>query len=291
MKHLTNQKTAPIVKAVFIFAFYFLSCYNLFTKIFKTPNRLYSFYFLKKYSLFGANCQSIYFEEAVFMAMKKLPVVEIQGVRGYVDKNNVAWLNAEDIARKLGFVDYQEKVSATSGRKTYEVIRWARINGYLREFEPLVKGTEISALLSKGVGAGDYIAENLFYLLAMKANNEAARDFQWKVASEILPSIRRDGFYSVHEAEMQDMELEKKNMADEHVRLENERTKFELARQRLEIECAKFELDRQRLENDIIEQRVAIASKLHEFAMETKDDKFYKEIMWHAIGILINKNL
>ena len=111
----------------------------------------------------------------------------------------------------------------------------------------------------------------------MKANNEAAKNFQWKVASEILPSIRRDDFYSVHEAEMQDMKLEKKNLAAERVRLENERVKFELARQRLD--------------NDIIEQRVAIASKLHEFAMETKDDEFYEEIMWHAIGILINKSL
>ena len=208
------------------------------------------------------------FEEIIFMDNKNLPVIEVEGVCGFVDKNNVAWLNAEDIARELGFTETKNGVA---------YVMWRRVNGYLREFKTFVRGTEISALLSKGVEAGDYIPENLFYFLAMKANNEAAKNFQWKVASEILPSIRRDDFYSVHEAEMQDMKLEKKNLAAERVRLEIERAKFELARQRLE--------------NDIIEQRVAIASKLHEFAMETKDDEFYEEIMWHAIGILINKSL
>ena len=35
------------------------------------------------------------------MANKHMKPVKVEGVRGYVDKNNVAWLNAEDIARKF----------------------------------------------------------------------------------------------------------------------------------------------------------------------------------------------
>ena len=206
------------------------------------------------------------------MAMKKLPVVEVQGVRGYVDKNNVAWLNAEDIARKLGFVDYQEKVSATSGRKTYEVIRWARINGYLREFEPLVKGTEISALLSKGVGAGDYIPENLFYLLAMKANNEAARDFQWKVASEILPSIRRDGFYSVYGKELNKLQREKKSL--------------EQIRDDLKSEQIKFEFARQRLYDTVFKKNLVMVRQLEKLATLTTDDDLRNDLIRQALDII-----
>lgn len=44
-------------------------------------------------------------------------IITIQNVRGYIDTQGTAWLNAEDVARGLGFVDYQEKDSATSGRK------------------------------------------------------------------------------------------------------------------------------------------------------------------------------
>ena len=76
------------------------------------------------------------------MANKHMKPVEVEGVRGYVDKNNVAWLNAEDIARKLGFTQTQEKFSPTSGGKIYESIRWERVNGYLRDLDCLGKDDE-----------------------------------------------------------------------------------------------------------------------------------------------------
>lgn len=48
------------------------------------------------------------------------------------------------------------------------------------------------------VGNGEntrFIPENIFYLLAMKASNEAAKTFQLKIANEILPTIRKHGMY------------------------------------------------------------------------------------------------
>ena len=113
-----------------------------------------------------------------------LQVVEVQGVHGYIDDNGSAWLNAENVARGLGFVHVEEKVSPTSGRKTYSTVRWERINGYLREFG-----------FDKEVGKDDFLPENIFYLLAMKANNAAAKKFQLKIANEILPAIRKTGVY------------------------------------------------------------------------------------------------
>ena len=115
-------------------------------------------------------------------------IITVQNVRGYIDATGTAHLSAEDVARGLGFVDYQEKDSATSGRKTYEVIRWARINNYLQSYG-----------FSQNVGKEDYIPEQIVYLLAMKANNEVAKSFQLKIATEILPTLRQQGYVNLQD--------------------------------------------------------------------------------------------
>lgn len=107
-------------------------------------------------------------------------IVEIQNVRGYCDEFGTAWLNVEDVARGLGFTQI-----AASGN---EVVRWERVNGYLRGFKFIPTGGD-------DVKAGDYIPENVFYRLAMKANNAVAETFQAKIADEILPAIRKTGMY------------------------------------------------------------------------------------------------
>lgn len=108
-------------------------------------------------------------------------IITVGGVHGYVDENNVAWINAADIARGLGFTQTQNKDG-----KIYTSIRWATINAYLKEFG-----------FPQQVGEKDFIPENMFYRLAMKAKNETAEKFQAKVADDILPTIRKTGSYSV----------------------------------------------------------------------------------------------
>ena len=49
---------------------------------------------------------------------------------------------------------------------------------------------------SQEVAKDDFIPENVFYRLAMKAKNETAEKFQAKVADEIIPSIRKHGIYA-----------------------------------------------------------------------------------------------
>ena len=44
-------------------------------------------------------------------------------------------------------------------------------------------------------GKADFIPENIFYRLAMKAKSETAEQFQAFVADEVLPSIRKRGAY------------------------------------------------------------------------------------------------
>ena len=121
------------------------------------------------------------------MAMKvgELPaVVTVEGVRGYTDKNGTVQLNVGDIGFGLGFVQRQIK-----NGKEYTSLRMETINRYLADFG-----------FPSEVGKDDYIPENMFYRLAMKANNEAAKDFQAKVADKILPSIRKNGVYMTVEA-------------------------------------------------------------------------------------------
>lgn len=115
-----------------------------------------------------------------------LTPVLISGVSCY-EQNGTAYLKLEDVARGLGFTR-----TAASGN---EVIRWERVDGYLRE------------LGVPTCGHGDFIPENVFYRLAMKAKNETAEKFQALVADEIIPSIRKTGGYIAGQESMSDSEL------------------------------------------------------------------------------------
>lgn len=105
-------------------------------------------------------------------------IITIQNVRGYLDAAGTAWINAEDVARGLGWTQ-----TAASGNET---IRWERLNGYLAEFNYPQK-----------VGMNDFIPENMLYRLIWKSRDERALAFQSLVADEILPTIRRTGSYSI----------------------------------------------------------------------------------------------
>lgn len=108
---------------------------------------------------------------------------KFKNVRAYFDSKNTAWFNVEDVARNLGFVMVRKDRVTTSGDK-YSAVRWNRINDYLKEFN-----------FPRRVGKNDFIPENIVYRLAMKANNELAQDFQAWLADEVVPSIRKYGYY------------------------------------------------------------------------------------------------
>lgn len=101
-------------------------------------------------------------------------IMNINGIECY-EENGTAYLKLEAVARGLGFTTV-----ATSGN---EVVRWTRVEGYLRD------------LGVPTCGHDSFIPENVFYRLAMKAKNEAAERFQALVADEIIPSIRKTGGY------------------------------------------------------------------------------------------------
>ena len=114
-------------------------------------------------------------------------ILNIQGIPCY-EKDGVAYLNLETVARGLGFTK-----KADSGN---EVVNWTRVRGYLADLGVEQKCT-----------TGDYIPENIFYRLAMKAKNETAERFQAMIADEVVPAIRKTGGYIAGEAQMTDEEL------------------------------------------------------------------------------------
>lgn len=107
----------------------------------------------------------------------------ICGVDCY-EQNGVAYLRLENVARGLGFTTV-----AASGN---EVVRWNTVYNYLTDLK-VVAGSRNGNY--KG-NCPDFIPENIFYRLAMKAKNETAEKFQALVADEIIPSIRKNGIYA-----------------------------------------------------------------------------------------------
>lgn len=104
-----------------------------------------------------------------------LQVISISGIDCY-ERNGTAYLKLDTVARGLGFT--QEKGGV-------EYVKWERVSGYLKELG-----------FSPEVGKDDFIPENIFYRLAMKAKNEAAEAFQAKIADEVIPAIRKTGGYN-----------------------------------------------------------------------------------------------
>ena len=83
------------------------------------------------------------------------------------------------MAKGLGFTDSKDGT---------EYVRWARVDKYLTELNFATSGER-----------PQFIPENIFYRLAMKAKNETAEKFQALVADEIIPSIRKHGAYMTPE--------------------------------------------------------------------------------------------
>lgn len=114
-------------------------------------------------------------------------IINVGNIRGYVDQTTgVVFLNLEDVCRGLGFTE-----RAASGNIT---IRWRTVQNYLLAIEKQGIATCCDGNVLQGVYP-EYIPENVFYMLAMKANSTPAIVFQQKIANEILPMIRRTGMY------------------------------------------------------------------------------------------------
>ena len=118
-------------------------------------------------------------------------IITIQNIPCY-EKNGVAYLNLEAVARGLGFTTV-----ATSGN---EVVRWNTVYGYLKALNAVATSCNDTEAPNYRALCPDFIPENIFYRLAMKAKNETAEAFQALIADEVIPAIRKHGAYMTPDA-------------------------------------------------------------------------------------------
>lgn len=126
-------------------------------------------------------------------SLNELQILNVDGIECY-EKDGTAYLKLETVARGLGF---------TREKNGTEYVMWDRVMKYLTEIG-------FHTCVENGIPTcrhSDYIPENIFYRLAMKAKNETAEKFQAKVADEIIPSIRKHGGYIAGQESMTDDQL------------------------------------------------------------------------------------
>lgn len=112
--------------------------------------------------------------------MKELQIVNIKGIDCY-EQDGIVYLRLEAVARGLDITKTDKKNGVEYKRMNRQGIqKWLYSFGILN---------------SENDELPDFIPENIFYRLAMKAQNETAEKFQAMVADEIIPSIRRHGAY------------------------------------------------------------------------------------------------
>ena len=144
------------------------------------------------------------------ISISKAEIVE--GVRCY-EKDGTAYLNLEDVARGLGF---------TQEKNGVEYVKWERVRSYLAELR-----------FSPQVGKDDYIPENIFYRLAMKAKNEIAEKFQAKVADVIIPSIRKNGGYIIGQESLTPEQIVANALVVAQKIIEDQKTQLENANKKI----------------------------------------------------------
>lgn len=116
-------------------------------------------------------------------------IQDVLGVHYYTDKDNNIFMNIDDVSKGLGFV--QTKNGKEYIRREYVLNVLSNILnkvGHVLRFPNVWECIHLGKLPK-------YIPEEMFYLLAMRANSQTAINFQIKVANEIIPMIRRTGVY------------------------------------------------------------------------------------------------
>lgn len=154
----------------------------------------------------------------------KLETLNIDGIECY-ELDGVVYLKLEDIAKGLGFTKAE-----TKNGKQYSSVRWERVLGFLNEFGFDHKWAK-----------DDFIPENIFYRLAMKASNAAAVAFQKKIADEVIPSIRKHGAYLTPE-KVEEILLNPDTIILLATRLKNEHEERMRLEAQIEADAPKVEL-------------------------------------------------
>ena len=132
-------------------------------------------------------------------------IVTVEGLTAYIDHiTGFTMLKLEDCAKGLGLTQ-----TSTVKGKTYTRIRWERLREDLRQINvaPTLGQNPPRAAVTNDEIKESFISEPEFYLLAMKVNTQPALNFRNKLAFDILPKIRQQGFYIAQKRKDELLEL------------------------------------------------------------------------------------
>lgn len=101
-------------------------------------------------------------------------IMNISGIECF-EKDGIAYLKLEAVARGLGFTKTDVKFSESGFRKEYIRIDWTRVAGFLKEIDP-------NHVWEKD----DFIPENIFYRLAMKAKMKLQKPFKQRLQMKLF---------------------------------------------------------------------------------------------------------
>ena len=93
-------------------------------------------------------------------------------VNGYdyeIDEKRIVWFKADQMAEKLGLVQFKKKV---------KYVRWDTINKFIKDIFPT--SWENNVIIDCG-NKGSYIPYQLVLRIAIRLNNDTAREFQMEL--------------------------------------------------------------------------------------------------------------
>ena len=108
-------------------------------------------------------------------------IKEVNGIKGYKTDDDQIFLNLEDIVRKIGII-----------KENNNSIRWNRVKDMIDNImSNLPPGSRCSVNLGgySKIGANSFISQELAYMLAMAARNQTAIQFQYELATVIIPGF------------------------------------------------------------------------------------------------------
>ena len=108
---------------------------------------------------------------------------KINGYDYEIDEKRIIWFKADQMAEKLGLVQFKKKV---------KYVRWDTINKFIKDIFPT--SWENNVIIDCG-NKGSYIPYQLVLRIAIRLNNDTAREFQMELIN-IVDAINENGIHT-----------------------------------------------------------------------------------------------
>lgn len=107
------------------------------------------------------------------------------------EKTGIVMFVGQEVAKMWGHTNLRQAVNRLCNENEFKVIKFKQYP----EFKHLLLSNDL--LQSSNAPSIMMITESALYKLALASNLEKAKPFRDWVASEVLPSIRKNGYYSI----------------------------------------------------------------------------------------------